>query len=84
MVLHELSPGQSSKNGAGAQVMQRGRVRAPPQQAIVEIAVAHNFPLSELAVILQVFRTAQRIESKIDYTIRIVSHDKQVYSEFWP
>ena len=48
---------------------------------IIEIVVTHNFPLGELAAVLEVFRTAQKIDPKRSYTIRIVSHDNQVYSD---
>jgi len=51
---------------------------------VIEIVVTHNFPLSELAVILEVFQTAQKIDPKIDYTIRIVSHDNQISSSSGP
>lgn len=46
----------------------------------VEVAITHNFPLSELAVVLDVLRTAYRINAKLKFQIKVVSGDPTVHS----
>lgn len=50
----------------------------------VEVAITHNFPLSELAVVLDVLRTAHRINAKVKCQIKVVSGDSTVHSNSGP
>lgn len=50
----------------------------------VEVAITHNFPLSELAVVLDVLRTAHRIDAQTRCQIKVVSDDPNVHSNSGP